>query len=544
MDFLFFLPIFTILVCYIIYGLPLTLILISLDGLFSALYFMKLYLKGDNKRQIVDNSTLYSIHTLNRYAWYVVCGYVYQTLITAAWIDPYNLMMYAFLLVNVPYVMNRYIKNRFEPFFNLLDRKKNEFAKNMIVKQLTKIINNVSHMFIDIEGDVVERENIEYVLNHSDRSLTNAITVAKNTALVFASDKLGKYSPLYQRMFKTVFNYRYPSKKISRMTDERVREIIRKVHTDENWDALLEPSFIQALIHIYYKSELDPDNNILLLIAKKFQYSLLKFFSVWTLVSYTGYPIVGALVFIILHMYEFGIKKESMKKNIRNIEYVGKFLGIVLGASSLLVVSSYAFSCFLCEFSYYILMNPVTLNIYKSLFKNTMKILHENQILKRSQILKITYHTICFLPIYFVIGDHINNLYITLFTSGMSLIVLSIAPRGMRDIGHVIMMINMGATSGYNPIHLLSNIHNYYILTNFVNSEMYDTMVYWIKYKTSFEIKGKDLDLPMFLEFDVADMIDYDIDRHAIELKNQYGNSVILDKKHHPIILESFMKLE
>jgi hypothetical protein len=600
-----FVPILSILISYLIYGSALTMTLITCDGIFSAIYFFGVYLsnKAKKKEIIKSTSSLYVLPALDRYIWYVICGYAFQTIYTMFWMTYSYKLAIPIVIINIPYIQNKVITKVFGWLFRIIRKKQKRFIKETIARQFVKMINMGVKTCTDHKNNVVNVKEIEYLFDNHDTAFSGVKAIIQNVVVVSVMTYLKGYSSVYHGIIKRVYNYKLSDHKIRTMDRKRVTNVLNDICLKKDWDKLLDPSFIQALIYIYYNNEFDQEDNILTIILSQFNYSLVKFFSVWTTLSlislisiesftkfieftstqfcywfptlciyaqsisfpnvtlpnipisivlfrinYSLYitrmiPILGPIIFYMFHFYERGFYKKGC---LTDITYVGRLIGISLGLILAIKTDKYSLICFVSEFTYYIVLNPASLNLYKTIYRNIVRFLTKNQNLNSYQIAETLFYVLCCSSLSLIMDTSSKSIYTTIFSILFSLMIIYISMSNIRKVGIILLILNIGQLSNYGFFHIASNIHNYYLIMNYMYSHHLYNLCYKIKYKGEYKYLRKLAEMNKLngnLTLEKYEKDDDDIRQPTMkEEVTENKKSFIVSKVNNPILLESFIE--
>ena len=601
------------LLSFLIYGFTITTSLITLDGIFSSMYFFYAYLfqKSSQKDTLYMTSSLYKSSVLDRYIWYFICGYIYQTFYTLMWIEMGYIPFVGLCIINIPPSQNFLLNKVFNKLFDVIDRKKRKIIKNIGAKQFAKIVNTVIKVYTHHDEEVVKMEDIRYLFDYRNDTLNGLKISAQNLAIVIGIRCVKSYSNVYYSLAKRIYNYKVKNKnnKIKTISPKEVKELVHNICTEKKWEKLLEPNFVQAVLHIYYNSEIDKDNNIFLKAITQFNYSILKFFSVWSIATIFKYicdnwthiyeiyvlgfistsikiiennlditlcgsfPLIPTnitiynvtlnldsiihmglttsirminpiwiipIIYIVLYFYRYGYKKQHFRK----IRHIGRLISIVVGSLLIFKTSNYPLICFVSEFTYLITMNPVVINIYKNIYQNTVNFLLEHQTLTTMQVIETQLYALCIMTFRLVISPDTTQWRITMFATAISVLVIYVMRKEPLKSIPIIAIINISQKSVFNPFHILSNIHNYYLLTNYLHSEKFYSKLYELKYRGTYAFMKYIRDSP-----DVKHNVDLDrlgLDHvneksNIDDIKIEQNNSVMIKRVRNPILLNSFL---
>ena len=464
------------------YGLLVFMYLVTCDSLFSAIHFLIMYVNKNMTKVdvIAKTSTLYVLSWLDRYVWYFACGLIYQTFCSILWINNIQWIIWGFVVMNFPFVQNYLVRNSLKDLFELIIKNKKNFIKESLSKQLSTIINSIGTNYMNRQNKIVNHEDVSYIFDSYDQTMDNLHKIIKNTVVVLLITYLKSCSPYYYSIAKRVYNYKSIDS-INTMTKDKVKIMLNDICEKKQWEKLLEPNFIQVILFVYCDEEFKSKNNIISQIVTRVNYSILKFFAVWTISSLTGFQITGPIIFYALYYYKW---QDAPVYNIKTLMKIG---GITLGALSCLFLNNYCLICFISEFAYYIIFNSATKMLCDTLIKKSTQIVSKYQNLENQDLMDFGIQIVCGLSICLITGDNINIHYSSGFAILMSILVLYIAQDDMRRVIPIVSLLLIGEFSTYHPVHILLNVHHYYMLTNYAHSDHFYNTLYEIQYKSKYK---------------------------------------------------------
>jgi len=305
---------------FVTYGLLMFTCLITFDGIFSALHFMYMYIKnGLSKTDVVKNtSLLYRLSCMDRYIWYILCALVYQTICGILWLQNSKIFLALGILLNLPYVQNFLVGDKpsqendnvdttitisgcihmiSHPLFTNITRIKKIIIIEMLSKQLSAIINLIAKNLLNKKKKIISHHDTRKLFDHYNDMVNHMITIFKNTLIVLLINYLKTRSQYYSSFVQQIYNYRAESS-LNTMNRHAVHDIINDICEKKQWNRLLEPDFIQVIIYMYVDDEFKNKDNIFTKKITNIQYSILKFFAVWTLSSFIVYTANGTLILL------------------------------------------------------------------------------------------------------------------------------------------------------------------------------------------------------------------------------------------------------
>ena len=532
---------------FIKHGSVMLLYLMTTDSVFSAFNFFYMYLTGRyTKKDMINRSaSMYSVGLIDRYVLYLTYGLIYQTIFSVFWMSSFPIVsiVLAFIL-NIPPIQNYITSNIIGGYMKKIESVRKKIVIELLSKQLAGVLNNVAKNFLGRKKRKKrgsdKKEKIEKIVVYTDvihlfddynRTLSNIGTIVKNTLVVVIMTYLRISRPYSHSVVKRIYSYK-TGENIEAITKKDAKVLLNKIFDDKEWDKLLEPDFIQALVMLYLNDEFKNKNNAFSKTITKINYSIGKFFAVWTispyihmflewLINYYHIPyvsmipvnpaIIGPLIFSAMYYHRW--RKVKTYSKITIMKLVSLSLGLLLSFFS----KSFALVCFVSEFAYYLLFNRVTYTLYRTTITKSALINERYKNLSLYDELLVLFHMACGISMYFVVGT-VNIHYLFAFAALMSISLLIASINDMRRVSPLVSVLLTGIFSGYNPIHIVLNIHHYYLLYNYIYSNhFYDTM-YYIKYRGDYRI-GK------YLESYRRDMLLNEKERHRRELQSTADNN-------------------
>ena len=569
MDILF-VPIIIFVFNFIGYSLPMISTYISLDAFFISGGFFLSCIKGKSSTEIVKNQDIYVLSTVNRYIWYILCSIVYQILVVMFWVQQPIIINIIFYSINIPYVQNKLVQSVFNELFEEINNRKKNFVKRNFVKQFTKITNVIIKTYANRKDNIVSKKDINYLLKNYDETMNYAKMIMQNIAVLYLLHFLRSYGSKFQFVVKKVYNYYYNDKKITNTNIIDLKIILNDICDNKDWKKLLNPAFVKLMLNIYYNANLDPENNILLIVKNQLFYSMAKFSAIWTVKSvvvpymlkldmsyiknyisiiyedvyhdmceknilinifdniivllYYVQSLYVPIIYLSFHVYKYGLKP------IYSIDYIGKLLGIAIGVILYNKLGSDFVICFVSEFFYYVFLNSLSIGLYRAIYIGIVNFVINNRKLSQYQINTIILSAISCMSMYWVIPQSENYLYekLILFTSALSISVGYCSIKNIWNIIPFIIVLNISAQSCFNPIHIMLCIPNIFVLMNYLNSEMFLNLIFKISYVCDYKLDDIIKSISSYIpDYELLDDIKLD-------------ESVIINNDHNPILIESF----
>lgn len=286
--------------------------LMSQDGIFSAIDFIKNNSNDElsESQVITKNTNLYMTGTFERSIFYACLHILYYFTTIFVLNTDVVFMKYIIGLVTVPYIFNHIIYPNVRDYFTKLTNEKNEVLKNICFEQIANIIIKLEKTYL--ESDIsIQKSEIICALENIDNIREESGTLIRNFLITSLLIYLRKNSKLYYKIAKYIYVYGY-KEFIQDMTIDKAKYLFKDVIENKKYDQIAKPMFIQSVIYLYYSKE---DTGTFKNIIKKFNYRIMVMFSLWTFGSFfTGYVI--PLVIITMSLAITFTRKLPMTENI------------------------------------------------------------------------------------------------------------------------------------------------------------------------------------------------------------------------------------
>ena len=558
----------TLLFHFVTYGLIMFTCLITCDGVFSAINFLYMYIKnGVSKTDAVKNtSLLYSMSCIDRYIWYMLCALLYQTICGILWIGNMKILLACGILLNLPPIQNfltydpkkdvnsidddnkektmtEYIHMVTRPFFGQITKIKKMIVIELLSKQLSAIVNSIAKNVLGKKKKIISHRDIRKLFDNYTDMMDNVVIIIKNILFVLVITYLKTKSNYYYAIAKRIYNFKAESS-INTMTRHEVNDMLDNICEKKQWSLLLEPDFIQVIIHMYFDEEFKNKDNIFAQHITNIQYSMLKFFAVWTISSFLVYPVIGPLIFYLMYYYKWRQNKTYTKITAM------KLTSISLGFVVSFFVKSFPIVCFVSEFAYYLVFNNITFQLYKLLTrKGKQLVVKYNNISPIDEVLLVL-NTICGASLYFLVDPSTNIHVVFTFASLLSATLLLHLQSDMRKITSLVLVLLIGVFSAYNIFHVVLNMHHYYLITNYIYSDHFNNAFYYIKYKSKYKLHkyldkyneelkiGKKIEI--FKSMQIKDIKSASSDSLSSDDKREIEKSHVTRKKRNIIAISNY----
>ena len=432
--------------------------LITLDGLFTAIRFLRMFInKNLTESQVVTQSnSLYCGSWLDRCIYYISLYGIYKILCTFFWISDSYLLYYISMLTIMPVVINKILESK---LFQLIREKKELLIKMVISKIFTAIIKFYSKMYLDRDINIKHSEILILLKDYKD-TVTYFVDVLKNLFIILILSYVKNYLPaLYYGIIKYAYNYK-TGDLLASYNNTTAKDYLIDIIDNKKWGELTKPNTYKAILHLYQIN--DEKSDVFKKIVNDFNFSLIKMFTLWTLCSLLDCIYLvpfGSLMFILFRKYF---------RNETNDKIPSELFVILLGIIMSYLYPSYMIISAICQFGSKILFNKLTFVMlkvgYKFFRKALEKIINNNNELIVSYIVTILYSLIL---------KHltIQEGYIMVCINMLANVMMNIEIKKQVIIGIV---ISTSYISHYNLLHVLFNSLVLYIVNGMIDrSNMY-----------------------------------------------------------------------
>jgi hypothetical protein len=429
----------------------------TIDSCFSAFNFIINFIKKEysDKEILSKMEDLYKIDILNRYIFYIFLEIIYLIFCGFLWNYPIKIIYYFLLTMICPIILNYLYLKYFDFMIKLIENEKKKFIKIIICKQFAIAINIISEICIELNPKMKYYELV-FMFEDYEKTKNNFINLLKRFLMIsfIHYTKKSNYK-IYGKLLAYFYNIR-TGELIESIDLETAKKKFRNVIINRKWERLLNTDILQSIIYIYSLQE-NNDINYIELCVTKFNYMLIKMFTIWTLGEFFKNSYLIPILSIFFILYKKSMKDIINKKLIYN--YIFRIIALILGY----FYKNYFLISFICEFGYLIIFNKLMNGIFFYLYKKSKKFIkifiHFNEyniylisIILYIKILKIliNYCYILIIPEYillnyFFIIININDLY--------------------KRISITILLI-FGLISNYNDLHNLFMILIIYLIFN------------------------------------------------------------------------------
>jgi len=427
--------------------------IISIDGLFNTIHFLKTYLnKNMTDSQIVKESySLYNNSSLDRYIYYFIIYIVSKIINNIFWINDISIYHLIYEILIIPNILNKIINSE---QFKLIKNKKEEIIKKIISKQFALGINYIAKTYLEKEVKV-KYKDILPLLNNYQEGLEYILEAFKNSMIMLLLDYLKSYSPkFYYKISKYIYNYKTGENLIP-INTESSKQLLLDIIDNKQWIDIIKPNSCRSILFLYKINSNNTD--FIKFTIDVLNYKLIKMCACWTIASFFSITIISPIVSILLLLY----KNENIIK--RRQELLNRLSVFIISIIIALNSNNYPLISFISEFGHGILYNKLSMSVYKMIKKKIIKqieyIYYNNEI---SIIPLIGY------IIYITIIKNITSYNITKYLiPNLVLIILNTINK--KQMYLLISLIITGIFSNYDIIHLTIISIIYYFIISFMD---------------------------------------------------------------------------
>lgn len=434
--------------------IPILLLSITLDSIFSAINFIKLFILDDLSQAelLLNLNKLYKINLIDRYIYYISLQIVYITVKILTWNISLTYLYWSLMLTTCPYIFNFICTKYLYEIIDYIKIEKKRFFKIVICKQVAIVINTISTVCIDKNPEISFTELL-YLLDDYDNIVNNFITFLKNFCIVsivhYARKRTGS---VYSKLISYVYTYK-TGNMLESIDYSTAKNRFTDVIVNRKWKKLLDDDILQSIIYMYSLQESGQFNLGIYLV--KFNYMLIKMFTIWTIGGFLNSTLIIPIMSLFFSIYKKPIKLFFKKEQIH--KFLFKCIAFIIG----LLINNYLLISLICEFGYILIINKVAKTIAQHFYDRFIKLYkvltHYNQynmfligVFIYIEFIKMIEHF--FTPIwqYYVISYIVVMIYTN--DNNKRLIYTGV--------------ISLGILSNYSEIHLLYILVFSYIYLN------------------------------------------------------------------------------
>ncbi len=442
-----------VITCYYTPNYNFLLKMITIDSLFSAIYFLRIYINRNiTENEIVDQSSeLYNSSLADRYIYYFLQYGFYNLLKMVFWIPKLEVIYYFMIGMLLPPILNLIMKSK---LFDMIRIKKEKIVKTIVAKQFAGGITFISRAFLNKDIKLKHKEFIPLLENYKDTT-TYLLEGLKNTLIVLLVFYMKTCSPgLYYRMTKYFVGYK-TGDVLHSFNDESARRVVSSVIDGRKWEEFLKPNIYYALFYLYWTN--NEKTSFIKELILRINRQMTKMFCIWTFSSFMNEILIAPGLSLFMIAYRSHLKfykdRETMLKSLTLL------LGGLIGYFS----ESFFLMSFLCQFAYMLLINNISFSIIRFIFKKIRKSFWKVNMINGKYIIPLSYVTATTL----VFGNIINIYNFPLFLMGVGYATL--VNYDYKKFFMISYLLCIGYFSLYNPFHIILNAMLIYYLTSFMD---------------------------------------------------------------------------
>lgn len=432
------------------------------DAYILLLYCFKLLAFNKNEtiyketRIIKRCSKVYSKSIITRYVYYGLSQLFYKTICLLFYTSYIPIIKYVFVLTLIPKILNYILTSKL--FENIITFKES-VTKIISAKLLSLIIKYGSAIYLNMTVTIDVNELMP-IFNNYDNTKKILGQVLINVAILLVLALIKFFSPnnYYYKVATLIYNYKLGDnlesivieKSNNKQINDYKKQIINII-TNKEWKKLIEANSLKIMYQLYVNRDNntnDFDKFVQNVFISNFWVSIIWSLSGWALNISDSLLIVPLISLYVLFMRE-------------NTINVIKLLTIIGGGFSGYFTNSLFLTCFLCEFSYILLINRITLNIIKFIFEKIKEFTHKIYFQNYKYIIYNILTTLTYLNTFdsnaFFVNIIINILHIALLNFDNTLLFIQF------------MHLFFGYFSNYSITHILCISTISYILSPFIN---------------------------------------------------------------------------
>jgi len=332
--------------------IPILILSITIDSVFSAINFIKLFILDDLSPEdlLLNLNKLYKVGVIDRYIYYISLQVIYLIISYLTWNMSLTILYWSLVVTTCPYIFNLICKKYLSETIKYVEIEKKRFFKIIICKQVAIVINTLSYICIDKDPRISFSELL-YLLDDYDNIVNNFITFLKNFFIVSVIHYARKKSSsIYSKMIS--YFYTYQTGNILESIDySTAKRRFTDVIVNKKWSKLLDDDILQSIIYMYSLQEDSQMNFGIYLI--RFNYMLIKMFTIWTIGAFFENIIIVPILSLFFTIYKKPIKLYFEREQI--YKYLFKGIALLVG----LLTRNYFLISLICEFGYILTINKV-----------------------------------------------------------------------------------------------------------------------------------------------------------------------------------------
>ncbi len=342
---------------------------ITIDSAFSAINFVKVFMMHDysQKELLKKLNHLYIVDIINRYIYYVSLEVLYLVMCNFFWYYTIAPLYYILLLTICPAILNHICNVYLIKIVNFIDSEKRKFIKVVICKQLSSAINTISDICIDTNPEINYTELL-FLFDDYDKTTGNFTNFLKNFLIISLIHYTRKNSnKVYGKLLTYFYNYK-TGELIESVDLTTAKKRFSEVIVKRKWNRLLNTDILQSIIYIY---SLQDDNRVdyIGVYVTKFNYTLIKMFTIWTTGAFFRKSYLLSLLSIFFMLYRKPVKIYFER------EQLYKYLFRIIALATGFFIDNYLLLSFICEFGYALIFNRVMNTVVQYVWNKSEKIL-------------------------------------------------------------------------------------------------------------------------------------------------------------------------
>ena len=537
-----------LIVCPIIYysNLEISVLLLSItiDSIFSALVFIKLFILDDLSLEdlLTNLNKIYKIKPFNRYIYYLTLEFIYTYICYLLWCESFKYLYYFLVLITCPYILNKIYEKYLLEMVKYIDYEKNKFLRMILCKQFAIIINTFSNIYINKNPNISFTELL-YIIDDYDNMVNNFTTFLKNFFIISVIHYTRKKSNIVYSKLITYF-YTYKTGNVFESIDySTAKKKFSDVIINKKWDKLLDDDILHSIIYIYSLQE--NSNFDIGVYIVKFNYMVIKMFTIWTIGSFFNNTIIIPFLSLFFTIYK---KPFNTIFNLTHLyKYLFKISALILG----LFVKDYFLISLICEFGYILIVNKIVGTIVQYMNEKFIKIY--NVLTNYNKYNLFIIFIFSYIKLLKIISQY-YDLNIIHYAINYSIFLIFINNNNWKYIIYNSIVL-LGYLSKYQEIHLLFIITSLYIFLNLYHThhnnknisisilaeKMNSTTIekYYDKLETINNINENISDNEYNTEEELVDSSLFPENIKIIDDDKEDGNVLIYNN---PIIIENYIK--
>lgn len=359
---------------YFVFGtsLPLFTMMCYTDVYMMLLYCFKLLVFNNSALKevhIINKcSNIYSESYVTRCIYYGLTHIAYRVVCSLINVTDIYVLKYSVLITLLPKLLNMILKSNAMKEIILI---KQNIIKIVIAKLLSLIIKHGSSIYLGMQVDIKVNE-LKFVIEKYENTKKIMIQMLINIAILLVLSLIKFFSPnnYYYKIATLLYNYN--------LNDNLESIVIKKNDTNQiqmyrnqlidlvkkkEWEKLISANNLKIIYQLYINRDNttnDFEKFVQNILISNFWVSVIWSLSGWVLSGSNSLLIVPLISFYVLVMRESTIN-------------VVKLLTILVGGTIGYFTNSLFLTCFLCEFSYLLLINRIILNILKFIVERTVE---------------------------------------------------------------------------------------------------------------------------------------------------------------------------